>query len=282
MPEEKRAAETSRPPAPLRSPNDASALQEITERADTVWTGSRRRPKVESTGRREIRGPGGRVAIVDGCRTPFAKSGTDFQNMDVIDLASTAVAELVSRTGIDPAVIEMSVFGCVIPALHAPNLGREVVFRTSLPMDIPGTTVNLACTSSNRAITFGAEAILAGEVSVVLAGGAESLSNVPIQFSKKASRVFMELNKAKSVPQRVGVLSKLRPADLSPPPSPSTRRACRWASRRRRWPRRTTSPAAPRTRSPSCPMSAPPRRPPTAASPSRSPPPSRPRRMTRR
>ncbi|HTQ80870.1 MAG TPA: acetyl-CoA C-acyltransferase, partial [Thermoanaerobaculia bacterium] len=79
-----------------------------------------------------------------------------------------------------------------------------------------GTTVNLACTSSNRAITFGAEAILAGEASVVLAGGAESLSNVPIQFSKKASRVFMELNRAKTLPQRVGVLGKLRPADLAP------------------------------------------------------------------
>jgi acetyl-CoA acyltransferase len=216
MPEEQPAAATSRPPLPLRPPNDASALEEITERADTVWTGSKRKPKTEATGRRELKGPGGRVAIVDGCRTPFIKSGTDFQNMDVVDLASTAAAELVARTGIDPAAIEMSVFGCVIPALHAPNLGREVVFRTSLPFDIPGTTVNLACASANRAITFGAEAILAGEVSVVLAGGAESLSNVPIQFSKKASRVFMELNKAKTLPQRVGVLGKLRPADLAP------------------------------------------------------------------
>jgi acetyl-CoA acyltransferase len=213
---EPRTAEPSRPPAPLRPPNHASALEEIAERADTVWTGSKRKPKTESTGRRELRGPGGRVAIIDGCRTPFVKSGSDFQNMDVVDLASTAAAELVTRTGIDPEAIEMSVFGCVIPALHAPNLGREVVFRTSLPMDIPGTTVNLACASSNRAITFGAEAILTGEVSVVLAGGAESLSNVPIQFSKKASRVFMELNKAKTLPQRVGVLGKLRPADLAP------------------------------------------------------------------
>lgn len=216
MPEEHAEAPApSRLPVPLRPPNDASALEEITERADTVWTGSKRRPPVQAT-RRDLRGPGGRVAIVDGCRTPFVKSGTDFQNMDVVDLASTAAAELVTRSGIDPTCIELSIFGCVIPALHAPNLGREVVFRTSLPMDIPGTTVNLACTSSNRAITFGAEAILAGEASVVLAGGAESLSNVPIQFSKKASRVFMELNKAKTLPQRVGVLGKLRPADLAP------------------------------------------------------------------
>jgi acetyl-CoA acyltransferase len=181
-----------------------------------VWTGSRRTPSVETVGRRDLKGAGGRVAIVDGCRTPFAKAGTDLQAMDVVDLASAAAAELVTRTGIDPAAIHMAVFGCVIPALHAPNLGREVVLRTSLPVDIPGTTVNLACASSNRAITFGAEAILSGEVDVVLAGGAESLSNVPIQFSRKAARVFTELAKAKSLPQRVGILGKLRPADLAP------------------------------------------------------------------
>ncbi|HEY8020493.1 MAG TPA: acetyl-CoA C-acyltransferase FadI [Thermoanaerobaculia bacterium] len=209
-------AAASRPPAALRPPNDASAAEEVYERADTVWTGSRRKPSTETVGRRELRGAGGRVAIIDGCRTPFAKAGTDLQAMDVVDLASAAAAELVARTGLDPAAIQMAVFGCVIPALHAPNLGREVVLRNSLPVDIPGTTVNLACASSNRAITFGAEAILSGEAGVVLAGGAESLSNVPIQFSRKAARVFTELAKAKSLPQRVGILGKLRPADLAP------------------------------------------------------------------
>jgi acetyl-CoA acyltransferase len=83
-------------------------------------------------------------------------------------------------------------------------------------MDVPGTAVNLACASSNRAITFAAEAILTGECEVVLAGGAESLSNVPIQFSRKASRAFMEFGKAKSLPQRMGILGRLRPADLAP------------------------------------------------------------------
>ncbi len=206
----------SHPPAPLRQPNDATAAEEVYERADTVWTGSRRKPATEAVGRRELSGKGGRVAIVAGCRTPFAKAGTDLQAMDVVDLASVAAAELVARTGIDPEAIEMAVFGCVIPALHAPNLGREVVLRTSLPVGIPGTTVNLACASSNRAITFGAEAILSGEAGVVLAGGAESLSNVPIQFSRKAAKVFTELAKAKTLPQRMGILGKLRPADLAP------------------------------------------------------------------
>jgi len=206
-----------RPPAPLRPPNDASALEEIAERADTVWTRtSKKAPRTSVVERRDLKGPRGRVAIVDGCRTPFVKSGTDFQNMDVIDLASLAAAELVARTGIDPDEIDLSVFGVVVPALHAPNLGREVIFRTSLPMRIPGVTVSLACASSNRAIAFGAGAILTGEADVVLAGGAESLSNVPIQFSRKAAKVFMELSRAKTLPQRAAAIGKLRPADLAP------------------------------------------------------------------
>ncbi|HVR99113.1 MAG TPA: acetyl-CoA C-acyltransferase FadI [Thermoanaerobaculia bacterium] len=203
------------PPPPLRSPNEASALEEVTERADTVWT-SGKPPSVSTTVRRDLKGARGRVAIIDGCRTPFVKSGTDFQNMDVVDLASVAAAELVVRSGIDPTTIDLSVFGCVIPALHAPNLGREVVLRNSLPAHIPGVTVNLACASSTRAITFGVGAILSGEADVVLAGGAESLTNVPILFSRKASRVFMELSKAKTLPQRMSALGRLRPADLAP------------------------------------------------------------------
>ncbi len=207
----------SKPPSPLRPANNASALEEVAERADTVWTRGGGPPvKIRVTDRRELRGPRGRVAIVEGCRTPFIKSGTDFANMDVIDLASVAAAELVARTGIDPEEIDLSVFGVVVPALHAPNLGREVVFRTSLPYRIPGVTVNLACASSTRALTFGAAAILTGEADVVLAGGAESLSNVPIQFSRKAARSFMELNKAKTLPAKMAALGKLRPADLAP------------------------------------------------------------------
>jgi len=215
MPEN--AALEAPPPAPLRPPNNASAVEEVTERADTVWTRNGGAPvKTQTAARRELKGPHGRVAIIDGCRTPFAKSGTDFMNMDVVDLASVAAAELIARTAIDPAEIGLSIFGVVVPALHAPNLGREVVFRTSLPMRIPGVTVNLACASSTRAMTFGAGAILSGEADVVLAGGAESLSNVPIQFSRKAARTFMEANRAKTLPQKVGAFSKLRPADLAP------------------------------------------------------------------
>ena len=205
------------PQVPLTRLNDASAVEEITERADTVWTRQTGRPpKLPSSDKTDLTGPNGRVAIVEGCRTPFVKAGTHFEHMDVVDMAGVATAELVARSGLDPKEIDYSVFGVVVPSLEAPNLGREAVFRASLGDDIPGTTVNLACASSNRAIAFAAESILKGEADVVLAGGAESLSNVPIRFSDNAAHRFMELSKAKTMTQRVQILSKLRPADLAP------------------------------------------------------------------
>ena len=199
--------------------NDATLAEEVGPRADSVWTrGPGSAPAIAKVKSGNLRGPQGRVAIVDGCRTPFCKSATDLGDLDVIDLAAAAAAEVVTRSGLDTEEIGLSVFGVVVPALHAPNLGREVVFRASLPMTIPGTTVNLACASSNRAITSCAEAILSGQTSVALAGGAESLSNVPIQYSKNAARRLIEFSKAKSVGRKLGVLSKLRPRDLVPVP----------------------------------------------------------------
>ncbi len=204
---------------PLPLPNRATVREEIHDRADTVWTrGPGQAPNIAKVVSQSVRGVGGRVAIVDGCRTPFSRSGTDLQDMNVVDLAGVAAAELVARTAIDPDEIDLSIFGVVVQALDAPNLGREVVFQVSLPKTIPGTTVNLACASSNRAITSGAEAILSGECDVVLAGGAESLSNVPIQYSKGASRLLMKFSRARSMGQKLSVLSQLRPRDLVPVP----------------------------------------------------------------
>jgi acetyl-CoA acyltransferase len=136
--------------------------------------------------------------------------------MDVADLSGVAAAELIARNDFDPNQIDASIFGVVVPSLRAPNLGREVVFRVSLPMNIPGTTVNLACASSCRAITSGAEAILTGQCDVVLAGGAESLSNVPIQYSQTAAHKLVEFSKSKSLGARLKVLAKVRPRDLAP------------------------------------------------------------------
>ncbi len=208
------------PPSPLPPRNDASAAQEIGERADTVRTGLGVSgfPSPLKVSRQKLRGHNGRAAIVDGCRTPFAKAGTDLAELDVIDLAGIAGGEAVARTGIDPAEVDFAVFGVVVAALHGPNLGREVVFRSALPASIPGTTVNLACASSNRAIVTAVEAILLGEAEVVLAGGAESLSNVPLQFTKGAADRFIALSKARGTGARARLAAGFRPRDFVPVP----------------------------------------------------------------
>jgi acetyl-CoA acyltransferase len=158
------------------------------------------------------------VAIVEAARTPFAKAGTDLAELDVVDLAGIPAAEVVARSGIDPAEIDLAVFGVVVQSLRAPNLGREIVFRAGLPMSIPGTTVNLACASSNRALTSGAEAILRGDAEIVLVGGSESLSNVPLTFSKRAAGKFVTLSKAKSTGRKLSAISKFEARDFAPVP----------------------------------------------------------------
>ncbi len=192
---------------------------EIQESADAVWTrGEGATPAIAKLRRQALKGSRGRIAIVDGCRTPFVKAGEEFAEMDVVDLASVPAAELIHRTAIDPTEIDLSVFGVVVPALYAPNLGREVLLRLKLPRNITGITVNLACASSNRAITSGAEAILAGQADVVLAGGAESLSTVPITYSRNASQRFIDASRAKTVTKKAAILAKIRPKDLAPIP----------------------------------------------------------------
>jgi len=198
----------------------SAVLDELRDRADDVRTevGAEGFPAVLKVTRQKLKGPNGRVAILAGARTPFAKAGTDLRDLDAIDLAGIAAAEAVARAGVDPTAIDTAIFGIVVPPLHGPNLGREVVFRAALPDSVVGTTVNLACASSNRAITAGAEAILLGENEIVVAGGAESLSNVPLAFSKPAADKFMALNRARSPGARLSILASFRPRHFAPVP----------------------------------------------------------------
>jgi acetyl-CoA acyltransferase len=157
-----------------------------------------------------------RVAVVRGLRTPFAKSGTHFAHLSALDLGKMVVSELVQRSGIDPATVQEVVYGNVIPSVKAPNIAREVVLGTGLPRKIPGYTVGKACASANQAITSAADLIFRGYADTVIAGGAESLSDIPILFSKNFADILVSASKAKSVGQKLGVFSKVRPRDLAP------------------------------------------------------------------
>jgi len=157
-----------------------------------------------------------RVAVIKGVRTPFAKSGTHYARLSALDLGKIVVSELLSRSGIDPRSIQELIFGNVIPSVKAPNIAREIVLGTGLPRKIPAYSVSKACASANQAITSGADTIFRGYADVVIAGGAESLSDVPILFSKNFSEALVTASKQKSIGGKLGSFSRIRPKDLAP------------------------------------------------------------------
>lgn len=161
-------------------------------------------------------GHGRRVAIVAGVRTPFARAGSVLKSMSAIDLGKHAVSELVHRTAISPRDIDLLVFGTVIPSVLAPNIAREVALMPLLPKGIDSYSVSRACASANQAITDAADQIALGHVDVAIAGGAESLSNVPILHSRGFADALVAASRAKSVGGRIGALSRIRPRDLVP------------------------------------------------------------------
>jgi acetyl-CoA acyltransferase len=160
--------------------------------------------------------PGRRVAIVAGVRTPFARSGTTLKQLTSTELGKRCVAELIQRSELDGSLVDAVVYGTVVPSVVAPNIAREVSLLPMLPKGVQSFTVSRACASANQAITDGADQIALGHAHVIIAGGAESLSNVPILHSRGMSEALVAASKAKTLGGRVRALSRVRPRDLVP------------------------------------------------------------------
>jgi len=161
-------------------------------------------------------GNGRRVAVVAGIRTPFARAGTVFKSMSAIELGRLCVAELIERNSLDGKEVDALVFGTVIPSVIAPNIAREVSLLPILPKGVEAYTVGRACASANQAITAAADQIVLGHHACAVAGGAESLSNIPILHSRGFADALVAASKAKSMTARVQALARIRPKDLVP------------------------------------------------------------------
>lgn len=159
---------------------------------------------------------GRRVAIVDGCRTPFAKSGTAYRSLSAVELGKIAVRELVSRSELDVKLVDQLVFGTVVQSVQEPNIAREVTLGSGLPATIPAFTVGRACASSNQAITSAAEHIALGMSEVAIAGGAESLTDIPILLSDEMRDALVSASKARSVGDKLKAFASIRPKHLAP------------------------------------------------------------------
>ncbi|CAI5737172.1 unnamed protein product [Hyaloperonospora brassicae] len=159
-----------------------------------------------------------RVVVVDGVRLPFAKSGTTYKDAIAYDLMREAFKGLLVKTALDPSAIDHVIAGTVIQEVGTSNIAREAALGAGIPTHVPAHTVTQACISSSQAICSGAEKILAGRADVVLAGGVETFSDVPIRFSKPIRERLINAPKAmKKGPLAVLQLMKgLRLADFAP------------------------------------------------------------------
>jgi acetyl-CoA acyltransferase len=160
--------------------------------------------------------PGRRVAVVAGVRTPFVKSGTAFRDVSAVALARHAARELLFRSEIDGRQVDEVIFSQVVPSVLAPNVAREVSLLPQLLPSVPAYTLNRACASSAQAINNAADQIALGHADTILAGGVESLSDIPILHSRRFSRVLVDASRAKSVGGRVAAFGRTRPRDLVP------------------------------------------------------------------
>jgi acetyl-CoA acyltransferase len=160
--------------------------------------------------------PGRRVAIVAGLRTPFARAGSALSRLSATELGQRCVAELLARAELDPALVQAVVFGTVVQNVAEPNIAREISLMPQLPRGVQSFTVSRACASANQAITDAADQIILGHLDCVVAGGSESLSQVPVLHSRRMSEALVTASKAKTLGGRVKTLATLRPKDFIP------------------------------------------------------------------
>ena len=157
-----------------------------------------------------------RVGVIAGCRTPFSKSGSVMKDARGVELARLATRELVLRTNLDPNVVNEVILGQVVPSALVPNVAREASLLPQFPREIPAYSLNRACASATQAIASGHDQIALGQAEVIIAGGAESLSDIPILASRRLASVLVDASKAKSLGAKVAIFSRVRPRDFIP------------------------------------------------------------------
>jgi acetyl-CoA acyltransferase len=121
------------------------------------------------------------TVIVEAVRTAVGKRNGGLSGMHAADLSAVVLNELLERTGVGPEIIDDVIWGCVSQVGdQSSNIGRYAVLAAGWPESIPGTTVNRACGSSQQALDFAAQAVMSGQQDVVVAGGVEVMSRVPL------------------------------------------------------------------------------------------------------
>lgn len=159
-----------------------------------------------------------RTAIIGGARTPFVKAATAYRDLTMQQLGTHVLKSLVEKYQLNPERIDEFVFSTVLLDPRTPNWAREILFAAGLPKTIYAHSVSNNCISGLVAITSVAERIALGMTHTGIAGGTESMSNPPLMFSKSASKVFLELSRARTLGERLKIAARFRPKHFAPSP----------------------------------------------------------------
>ena len=158
-----------------------------------------------------------RIAIVEGIRTPFVRAWTDFWDIPAQELGRIVVRELLERTGLDPKLVDEVIFGAVAQPVEATNVARVISLLAGIPKEKRAYTLSRNCASGIESVTSAAEKINAGIDEIVIAGGTESMSNIPMLYPKETARIFLKMAKAKSPLERIFLFLSFRPRHFLKP-----------------------------------------------------------------
>ena len=157
-----------------------------------------------------------RVAILAGLRCPFSRASGPLSSIAADDLAALVARQLIDRASFDPARIDSVIFGNVAQPPDAANIARVIALKVGLPASVVAHTVHHNCASGMRSITDAALNIASGRSSVVLAGGTESMSRIPLLFNERMTKLFVRVMRARTMTARITALASIRPRHLQP------------------------------------------------------------------
>lgn len=154
---------------------------------------------------------GENVVLLDGVRTPFLMSGTDYNNLMPHELAKHALSGILKKTGVSKDLVDYVIYGTVIQEVKTSNIAREAALAAGYNEKTPAHTVTMACISSNVAIASAVGLINSGVYDLIVCGGVEFMSDIPIRHSRKMRNLMLKANKAKTLQQRLALLASIRP-----------------------------------------------------------------------
>ncbi|MFQ5655327.1 MAG: thiolase family protein [Planctomycetota bacterium] len=159
---------------------------------------------------------GKQVVVVDGVRTPFVRSGSRLKGVPTWELGRAVTRELLDRCALDPTSVDEVIFGCVAQPSDSANIARVIALRAGVPKEVPALTVSRNCASGMEAVTLGAERIAAGRAEVVLAGGVESMSRIPLHYPLSYGFKIAGLMRARNIGEKLAAGLAFRPRDWKP------------------------------------------------------------------